>query len=40
MLDDDSDDDYKTIKKDRRPIEELIENSPDQVVKIHSPEYR
>ena len=39
VLDDDSDNDYSSIKKERKPIEKLIEESPDRVVKMNSPEY-
>ena len=40
LLDDNSDDDYCFTKPERQPIERLIEESPDKVVKMNSYEYR
>ena len=40
LLADDSDDDYLFMKPERKPIERLIEESPDKVVKMNSIEYR
>lgn len=40
LLDDNSDDDYCFTKPERLPIERLIEESPDKVVKMNSYEYR
>lgn len=40
LLDDNSDDDYCFKKPERLPIERLIEESPDKVVKMNSYEYR
>ena len=39
-LGDVSDDDYSSMKRERKPIERLINESPDKVVKINSTEYR
>ena len=39
-LDDVSDDDYGSMKQERKPIERLIDESPDKVVKMNSSEYR
>jgi hypothetical protein len=38
-LNDGSDDDYSSNRLERKPIERLIEESPDKVVKMNSIEY-